>query len=148
MSPEYLRTAERVARDQPTQRLIYPVKSTAEDGPWVVGIAKVPSNTPTQKRTSNICQSQRAQRQLMRVSVQIRPLSLNTSFFLYFTRKYPKMVSKPGRVEIEYREIERKPSVSPCFYCKFLAWSILETQLWLLTWEDTSNFWVKTMLFI
>lgn len=36
----------------------------------------------------------------MRISVQIRLLSLNTSLFPYFTPKCPKMVSKPGRIEI------------------------------------------------
>ena len=47
----------------------------------------------------------------MRMSVQIRLSSRNTSFFPYFTQKCPKMVSKPGRVEIEYREVSREEAI-------------------------------------
>lgn len=127
-SPEFLRNCCKNELQGTTQsRHICLGQEPYRRGALSAGAHPRPLSTPTEHRASNACQSQGAWRQLMRVSVQIRPLSFNASFFPHFTQKCSRKISKPGKVEIEYREIERKPSISPHFYCRFPTWSTLET---------------------
>lgn len=127
-SPEFLRNCCKNELQGTTQsRHICWGQEPYRRGALSAGAHPRPLSTPTEHRASNACQSQGAWRQLMRVSVQIRPLSFNASFFPHFTQKCSKKISKPGKVEIEYREVERKPSISSHFYCRFPTWSILET---------------------
>lgn len=91
VSPEFLRAAEWVARDDPKHR-----RGALSDGNHHRTL-----KTLTKRGASDTCQSREPEGCLWEYLFKyiLYPLTL-LSFFLYFTQKWFKMVSNPGRVGI------------------------------------------------